>query len=349
MAEPAHVYDCIVVGGGQSGVATGYYLRKRPAVDFLILDDQDGPGAAWRHMWPSMTLFSAHTFSNLPGMPMPSYDGYPPASHVVDYLASYEQRYDLPMLRPVTVDRIEHRDDCEGAGQAGLFTIITDERTFYARTVVMATGTHSAPFVPAYPGRFRGRQWHSANYPGSAAFHGESVAVVGGANSGAQIAAELALDDQVGEVRWFTRQPPRFLPDHIDGVELFRRNRERYQALIAGKQDPGPDTRLGDIVVLPHVRQARDSGAMQAEGMFDSLNAVTTDHLVWCTGFRPALRAIRGLDHNQPGLFFVGYGDWVGPGAATIMGVSVFAKHVAKQVKNLVGDPTNASQGASRN
>lgn len=76
-------YEAVIIGGGQSGLATAYYLL-RAGVNTLVLDDQPAPGGGWRHVWPSMTLFSTAEFSNLPGWPMPAYEGFPPASHVVD-------------------------------------------------------------------------------------------------------------------------------------------------------------------------------------------------------------------------------------------------------------------------
>src|SRR5699024_5343748 len=152
--------------------------------------------------------------------------------------------------------------------------------------VVAATGTWSTPFVPVYPGLFTGTQWHSANYPGAGPFRGSSVAVVGAANSAAQIAAELT---GVAEVTWYTRHPPRWMPDEVDGRVLFRRNRQRALAVQRGETDPGADSELGDIVALPEVRAARDAGWLAATPMFNSLNEVRADHLIWCTGFRPSL------------------------------------------------------------
>ena len=61
-----------MIGGGQAGLATAFYLR-RAGVDYIVVDDQPAPGGAWRHVWPSMTLFSMSDFSNLPGWPMPHY------------------------------------------------------------------------------------------------------------------------------------------------------------------------------------------------------------------------------------------------------------------------------------
>ena len=94
-------FEAIIIGGGQAGLATAYYLL-RAGVDILVLDDQEDAGGAWRHVWPSMTLFSTAEFSSLPGKPMPAYEGFPPSDHVIDYLADYEQRYRIPSSAPCT-------------------------------------------------------------------------------------------------------------------------------------------------------------------------------------------------------------------------------------------------------
>ncbi|HEX6486389.1 MAG TPA: FAD-dependent oxidoreductase, partial [Nocardioidaceae bacterium] len=93
--------EVVVIGGGQAGLAAGYYLR-RAGVDFAILDAAPEPGGAWRSMWPSLRTFSPTQYSSLPGWMMPPWtadDGFPLAAHVVEYLTRYEQRYDLPVVR----------------------------------------------------------------------------------------------------------------------------------------------------------------------------------------------------------------------------------------------------------
>lgn len=157
-------YEAVVIGGGQAGLATAFYLL-RAGVDTLVLDDQPAAGGAWRHVWPSLQLFSTAGFSNLPGMPMPACRGFPPATHVVDYLSAYERRYRVPVERPVGVARVEHHDrifyiDAEPLSGTGAGT-----RSWTATNVIAATGTWSAPFVPSYPGTFTGTQWHSATTP----------------------------------------------------------------------------------------------------------------------------------------------------------------------------------------
>lgn len=323
------MHTAIIIGGGQSGLATAYYLL-RAGVDTLVLDNQPEAGGTWRHVWPSMTLFSTAEFSNLPGKPMPNFDGFPTSSHVIDYLRDYEQRYQIKVERPVQVTAVTYEDDH--------FLIRSRDKQWQAGHVVAATGTWSRPFLPGYSGTFQGEQWHSANYPGPEPFHGSSVAIVGAANSAAQIAAELA---GVADITWYTRHEPRWMADDVDGRVLFRHASQRALSILRGEGDPGADSQFGDIIMLPEVLRARDAGLLNTTPMFRSLDAVKADHLIWCTGFRPALGPIRGLLDGRtpkyPGLHLVGYGDWTGPGSATLTGVGPYAKRAAGEIAESVG------------
>lgn len=341
-----HQVDVVIIGGGQAGLAVGWYLRRRTELSFVILDDQDTPGGAWRHAWPSLQLFSPASYSSLPGRLMPSAGAQnPDAAHVIDYLTDYETRYELPVRRPVHVHAV-HRD---GVG----FRLETTAGTWSARAVVSTTGTWSQPFWPTVPGQrsFRGTQVHSAHYAGPAPYAGQRVVVVGGANSGAQIAAEIA---EVADLTWCLKGAPHWLPDDVDGRELFRVATERSRALATGLPDPGGVAALGNIVVVPPVKRARDAGLLHPEPMFDRFTPTgvaradgreqEADAVIWCTGFRPALRHLRPLHVREadgtirtdgtasaqvPGLYLVGYGDWTGPGSATLIGVGPTAKATA--------------------
>ncbi|AGF73740.1 ArsO family NAD(P)H-dependent flavin-containing monooxygenase [Corynebacterium halotolerans] len=330
-STPAGHHEAIIIGAGQAGLATAYYLR-RAGVDFLILDNQTAPGGAWQQYWPSLALFSTSDFSSLPGRQMPPHEGYPPASHVVDYFTRYEQRYDLPVERPVDVTAVEHDGE--------RYIVRAGDRFWTADNIVAATGIWSSPYVPSYPGTITGAFWHSANYPGPETFRGQKVAVIGGGNSGAQISAELS---EVADVTWYTLREPRWMPDDVDGRELFRRNRQRALAIQRGEEDPGADSELGDIVMVPEVRRARDEGRLKATPMVGSLDEIDADHLIWCTGYLPALGPFEdlldGREPRQPGLYLVGYGDWTGPGSATIVGVSPYARDTAARIAESLGKP----------
>jgi cation diffusion facilitator CzcD-associated flavoprotein CzcO len=300
-ASNADEVDVVVIGGGQAGLATGFYLRRAgltPDSDFVILDANEHPGGAWQHMWPSLHLFSPAGFSSLPGWLMPaSAEPYPPARHVVDYLSAYEQRYDLNVRHGATVQTVSRADD----NPHGWLEVTTagGQAAWLARAVVSATGTWGRPFLPRYPGQdlFVGRQLHSADYTDPEPFAEVRVVIVGGGNTAAQLLAELSM---VADTTWVTLRPPRFLPDDVDGRVLFDVATARRRALDAGRADPGGVAGLGDVVMVPAVRAARDRGALVTQPMFERLTptgiqwadgtSAPADVVVWCTGFRPDLR-----------------------------------------------------------
>ena len=353
--------DVVVVGGGQAGLATGFYLRRAglvPGRDFVIVDAARGPGGAWPRMWDGLRLFSPATFSSLPGWMMPPWDdatrGFPPRDHVVDYLTRYEERYDLQVLRPHRVTSVRRAD----ADPNGRLVVAADALTLAARGVVSATGTWERPFWPSYPGmgEFTGRQLHAVDYRVPEEFAGQRVVIVGGGNSAAQVLAEVST---VAETTWVTTRPPRFLADDVDGRVLFATARARIKALEEGRDHAGV-AGLGDIVMVASVKDARDRGVLRAEPMFTRLTTegvawadgrtLGCDVVIWCTGFRPALRHLRPLGlrtHHgripvggesgtqvleEPRLHLVGYGDWTGPASATLAGVGPSAKATARAI-----------------
>ena len=341
-------YDVIVIGGGQAALSLGYFLRRTKR-SFLILDVEDGAGGAWRHAWPSLRLFSPANWSSLAGWPMPpTGTGFPMRDEVIDYLTRYEERYALPIRRPVQVDAVE-------AAPEGL-TVHAGSEAWSAKTVVSATGNWRHPHIPPYPDReaFAGRQLHSAYYAGAAAFAGQRVLIVGGGNSGAQILAEVS---QVAETIWVTEKPPNFLPDDVDGRVLFERATERWRAQQEGRHVDQLPGGFGDIVMVPPVVEARARGVLHARKPFEHFTATgvhwadgseaAVDAVIWCTGFRPALSHLAALgvvDANgrvqvegtrslsEPRLWLVGYGDWTGMASATLIGVMRTARSTAQEI-----------------
>ncbi|WP_281153946.1 ArsO family NAD(P)H-dependent flavin-containing monooxygenase [Streptomyces sp. HYC2] len=347
--------DVVVVGGGQAGLAAGYHLRRQKT-DFVILDAEAAPGGAWQHMWDSLHLFSPAEHSSLPGRLMPAQAGetYPDAGHVVEYLTDYEKRYALPALHGTGVEAVRRGGD--------RLLVEADSGTWRTKAVISATGTWSRPFLPAVPGRrvFTGRQLHTVDYRSPADFTGQNVIVVGGGNSGAQIAADLALDGRV-DVTWATQRPPRFLADTIDGRVLFDVATARRRALDAGRGDTGGVAALGDIVAVPPVRAARDAGLLDAKPMFTRFTTTgvqwadgsraEAEVIIWCTGFRPALAHLAPLGLRgprghiptagtravaEPRLHLLGYGDWTGPASATLIGVGRPARDAARDIAQLL-------------
>lgn len=354
--DPASV-DVVVVGGGQSGLAVAYYLR-RTGLEYVVLDAGGAPGGAWQHTWESLRLFSPAQWSSLPGRLMPGGTGsYPTRAEALAYLADYEHRYSVPVRRPVSATGV-HRG-------TGRLLIDSTAGRWHARAVVSATGTWTSPNVPELPGRtdYRGRILHSAFYRSPADFAGRRVVVVGGGNSGAQIVADLF---EHAAVTWATLAPPRFLPDDVDGRHLFGEASERYRALVAGEPLP-PARSLGDIVAVAPVRRARVLGALAAAPMFVRFTPdgvawpdgrrTREDAVIFATGFRPALGHLSGLGVIGPGgrievrgtrsvreprLWLVGYGDWTGYASATLIGVGRSARATVDEIVGALGQRDSA-------
>lgn len=337
----SETHDVVVIGAGQAGLAAAYYLR-RAGVDFILLDAEEGPGGAWRHAWDSLRLFSPASFSSLPGWMMPTKTDttYPVRDDVIDYLGRYEKRYQFRIERPVFVTAVSRSDD-------GL-RVQSDKGEWSARAILSTTGTWRHPYIPYYPGiaDFIGHQIHSANYVSAEAYSGKRVAIVGGGNSGAQILSEISM---VAETIWVTPLVPVFLPDDVDGHVLF----QRATARVLGKDDSAQLGGLGDIVMVPAVREARDRGVLSSVRPFSSFDErgviwrdgtrTDLDAVVWCTGFRPALDHLCDLavinsdgtvevEHGQsvkePGLWLAGYGNWTGAASATLLGAGRAAREM---------------------
>lgn len=347
--------DVVVIGGGQAGLATAYYLR-RTGLSFMVLDAQDRPGGAWLHTWESLHLFSPARFSSLPGWIMeggPDY--YPTRAEAVEYLGRYEERYDLPVERPVRVSVVTREGD--------RLRVQTDRREWLASAVVSATGSWEQPYIPEYAARteFQGVQLHSAHYRSPLPFLGQRVLVVGGGNSGAQILAEVS---RIADATWVTLTEPTFLPDDIDGRYLFDQATARYRAEQEGQALPGPAS-LGDIVMVPPLREARDRGVLHSVRPFERFTAggvvwpdgreERIDAVIWCTGFRPALDHLRPLDVveedgrvrlegnrsvREPRLWLVGYGNWSGFASATLIGVGRSARAAVEEIASALASST---------
>lgn len=344
-----HLYDVIVIGGGQSGLAVAYYLR-RTNLSFVLLDAEPKPGGSWQHYWHSLRLFSPAQWSSLPGVIMKGgADYYPTATEVADYLAAYETRYGFPVVRNARVMSVEKQQD--------VFRLSSSAGTFWAKRVVSATGSFRSPWRPELPGieRYKGKVFHSSAYKRPEPFKSQQVAIVGEGNSGAQILAEVS---QVAKTFWVTAAAPKFLPEHVDGRYLFDAATQLYEAKKAGTAFTPPS--LGDIVMVPPVAEAKKAGKFDVTypciASFTDLGIVLSDQrellvdsVIFCTGFRPFLRHLEPLritnaagkvetagtrSVKEPRLWLVGYGSWTGFASATLIGVGRSAKATADEIVN---------------
>lgn len=314
----------VVIGAGQAGLTAAYWLRRRglaPWRDFVVLDANDGPGGAWRHRWPALTLGRAHGIHDLPGLPLGEVAPTEPSSSVVSrYYAEYERRFELPVIRPVAVDRVESLggagdpDGPNGSGDphdpAAPLRVHAGERHWDARLVISATGTWTHPFVPYVPGiaTFAGRQLRTVDFHDAEEFHGQHVVVVGGGLSAVQFI--LLLEQAGAGTTWSTRRDPDWVERPFDaawGIDVERRVDERARAGLA----PHSVVRSTGIPQWPEYVAARERGRLVSAGplariepdavVLASGRRVEADAILWATGFRAAIDHLAPLRLREPG------------------------------------------------
>ena len=312
--------DVVVIGGSQAGLAMAWHLARQH-LRFVVLEAGPEPGHIWRSRWDSLTLFTPVQYAALPGMPFPgSPDTYPTKEQVADYLNVYAAEFDLPVRLNARVTALIRT--AEG------FEARTDDGVFRARQVVVATGPFQVPYVPSAAQRLDGSvtQLHSAGYRNPRTLPPGPVLVVGGGNSGFQIAEELAATRQV-DLSIATRAP--VLPQRLAGKDLFwwltrlglmritagsrlgRRLRARPDFVIGSSRRK---LRVAGVRFRPAVAGAEGRTVRFADG--SSLDAST---VIWTTGYRshyswmhiPGVAGDGQVIHRRgvtdiPGLYFLG-------------------------------------------
>ncbi|MFJ6795384.1 FAD-dependent oxidoreductase [Streptomyces sp. NPDC091268] len=295
--------DVVVVGAGQAGLSGAYHLA-RAGIDHVVLDHSPRPGGAWQFRWPSLTYGKVHGMHSLPGMELTGADPLRPSAEVIGgYFAAYEEHFGLHVRRPVDVTAVRE-------GPAGRLLVESTAGAWSARALINATGTWDRPFWPRYPGQelFRGRQLHTANYPGPQEFAGARVVVVGGGTSAVQHLLEVA--EVAARTTWVTRRPPVFRDGGFGEAEG-----RAAVALVEERVRRGlPPQSVVSVTGLPlneAVRAGLASGVLDRRPMFERLTTtgaawadgrrVEADVILWATGFRAAIDHLAPLRLREPG------------------------------------------------
>ena len=350
MVDLPHEVDVLVVGAGQAGLGTAYWLTRDPALRVLLVD-RAPLGQSWVDRWDSLVLFTPRRFSSLPGLRFPAGPTRCPTRlEIAEYLRAYAERFDLPVRTGVDVRRL--------GKVADTFVADTSHRTVRARHVVLASGPFSRPHIPRAAAELSPQvhQLHSSNYCSPQDVPPGDVVVVGGGNSAAQLAVELSATHRVTVV---TPRPPWYLPTSVLGVDLYwwlwltgvlnasadsrvaRHVQRRGDAIIGRELQEQAQT--GRIAVVQHrVVAAEDDVLTLADG-----TGLRVSSVLWCTGFRPDTRWLdvpgaTGPDgvpvHTRgaspvPGLHWMGLPWQTRLNSSIIDGVDRDARAIARRVR----------------
>jgi putative flavoprotein involved in K+ transport len=340
-----------VIGGSQSGLAVGYHLTQR-RLPFVILDDNERIGDAWRKRWDSLRLFTPGRYSGLPGMPFPgSPSSYPTKDEAADYMEAYARHFKLPVRTGVRVDRLSRLD--------GRFALTCGGDTLFAENVVVATGAYHKPRLPPFARELDEHivQLHSKQYRNPTQIQKGGVLVVGAGNSGAEIAVELAPRHQTWLSGRDTGQEPTragSLPDQLFVPFMwFMATRVLTVKTPFGRKvrdhflDPPRGIPLGrvrrkDFAAAGIQRVPHMSGTRNGSPVLEDGRILDVSNVIWCTGFTPHYDWIdlplpahngvpvhdRGIVAACPGLYFVGLPFLYSLSSALVGGVGRDAKYI---------------------
>jgi putative flavoprotein involved in K+ transport len=338
-------FEVAVIGAGQAGLAIGCLLARQDR-RFVILDGADSIGAAWRDRWDSLVLFTPRRYDSLPGLAFPGDpDGYPSRDEVVAYVEQYASTFELPVELDRTVRSL--------AKNGRAFQLELDGHSVEADQVVIATGPFQTPRVPSFASQLAPEVFrtHSLDYRRPSDLPDGTALVVGGGNTGYQIATELSATHQV-HLAVGTRQTP--LPQTLAGRDLFwwLETTKLLNTPVdsrLGQKLSGRDTLIGSTrrAVKRHGVELKPRATDASERTFSFTDGteLSVDAVIWATGF--------GLDHTwvdlpvfesqgevvhergvtaTPGLYFLGLPWQHTRGSALLGWVKDDAEYIARQI-----------------
>lgn len=354
------MYDTIVIGAGQAGLATAYHLRK-VGLDYVVLNASAEPTGSWPRYYDSLELFSPAEYAALPGLRFPGdQKRCPKRDEVIAYLRDYARHFELSVQNNTTVEDVGREQDH--------FAVRTgDGEVLHARTVIAASGSFNVPHVPVIPGQeaFGGERLHAIDYRSPARFESKRVVVVGAANTAVQIAYELA---SVANTTLAVRNRVRFVPQVILGkdfhywLDVTGLDRTRW---LKDQSTPVVDT--------GKYKQAIRKGAFGQRRMFTRFTPAgvewydgSTEHVdavIFATGYQANLSYLErlggsgpasangsrfGVSQRIPGLYYMGFSGQRSFSSATLRGVGRDAEYVVEHVvERLKGSDATTSRGRS--
>ncbi|MGN7454203.1 flavin-containing monooxygenase [Paenibacillus pasadenensis] len=340
--------NVLVIGGGQAGLAAGYYLTLA-GIDFIIVDGSSRVGDSWRNRYDSLLLFTPKGYSELPGLSFPGKkEQLPNKNETADYLETYASNFQLPLHLNTSVISLNKSN--------GLFYITTNKEDYIARHVIIATGPFHKEAIPDIASKISTdvKQIHSASYKNPEQLSEGDTLVVGAGNSGTQIAVEISKHRKV---YLSSGHRPLLLPLHIGGKNIFYWFdklgilKATAHSFIGKKIQSRPDPIFGfelkkrikasAITLVPRTIDAKNKSIIFSDG---SQREFT--NIIWSTGFKPdykwlelshvinergAIKHERGIT-PESGLYIVGMPWQHRRTSALIGGVGLDAQHVVNEI-----------------
>lgn len=343
-------YAVVIVGGGQSGLVSGYQLKRAGITDFVILDANAEIGGSWQQYYDSLRLFSPARYGQLPGLRFPGDPNrYPTKSEVIAYLREYARVHELPVKSGTRVSKISQT-------QEGLFCLDTSAGILTAQSVISASGSFNTPYTPTIEGAetFTGKTLHAYDYRNPQPFSGQHVIVVGARDSAMQIAYDLMPH---ARVTMALRHPLKFMPKYVLGKSIFWWLHDTgYDQLplglfthlkgsesIVGKQPYQDALKAGKIATKPMFTRITASGVVWQDGSEEP-----ADTLLYATGYKPGLTYLAsllgaldaeghacqhdGVSTTIKGLYYVGLFGQRSHASATLRGVGKDAERVTQRI-----------------
>jgi putative flavoprotein involved in K+ transport len=207
-------HEAVVIGAGPAGLAAAAMLSKH-GFETLLLERTDAVGARWRTRYEGLRLNSMRIFSTLPGHRLPRrYGRYPSRDDFVTYLQAYASHHGLTVRYQTELKRIDRIED------EADWRLTTSTGTMLARYAIVATGYDAVPKMPPWALKedFTGQLIHSSECRVPTLYRDREVLVVGGGNSGIDLAGHLV--ESGARVSVSMRTPPNVLAREWHGIPL---------------------------------------------------------------------------------------------------------------------------------